>query len=386
MTASKKHPEGVYSRAVIRDGRRVQVWDATVEAPRGADGRRRKLWKRGFANQRAAVRWRRDHLARADRGEWVEPSRITLAEYLEEWLPGIRGSIRPSTWTSYASHVRVHLVPHLGSARLQTITVEDVNKLYSELLESGLAPATVVRVHSTFRRALRDARRSGRLQRNVAEDANRPRVEQRAIRAWTPGQTRAFLRFAQERAEGLYPLFALTFSTGMRRGEVLGLRWTDTDLENGVIRVQQTLLASGKHLSIGQPKTRRGRRSIALDAQTGQHLRMHRANQLERRLALGEAWQETGLVFDRGDGAPLHPDAVSKSFRRCAAAAGLPAIRFHDARHTAATLMLTAGINPKVVSERLGHATIAITLDTYSHVLPNLQEEAADRTAALVYG
>jgi integrase len=172
----------------------------------------------------------------------------------------------------------------------------------------------------------------------------------------------------------------------MRRGEALGLSWDAVDLDGAVVRVTKTLITVDGRVEIGEPKTKRSRRAVALDAHTASILRRHKALQARRRLALGDAWNDTGTVFDDGAGSHLRPDRVSKTFTRLAAAAGLQRIRFHDLRHTAASLMLAAGVPAKVASERLGHATISITLDTYSHLLPGLSEDAAERTGALIYG
>jgi integrase len=203
---------------------------------------------------------------------------------------------------------------------------------------------------------------------------------------WAPGEVRRFLNHVRAADETLYPLFALVVSTGMRRGEALGLSWNAVDLEGGVVRITKTLITVDGKVRVGEPKTKRSRRAVSLDAQTASILRRHKALQSTRRLALGDAWNDTAAVFDDGTGSVLRPDRVSKTFSKLAAAAGVPRIRFHDLRHTAASLMLAAGVPAKVASERLGHATISITLDTYSHLLPGLSEDAAERTGALIYG
>ena len=172
----------------------------------------------------------------------------------------------------------------------------------------------------------------------------------------------------------------------MRRGEMLGLRWSDLDLDGATLSVQQTRIRGAEGLAYGSPKTAKGRRRIALDAATVVALRAHRRAQAAERLLAGSIWQDEDLVFCRQDGQPLDPDSVSQSFERLGARAGLPRIRLHDARHTAASLLLAAAVHPKVVQERLGHATIATTLDTYSHVLPGLGEDAAERLAAAIDG
>jgi integrase len=201
---------------------------------------------------------------------------------------------------------------------------------------------------------------------------------------WKPQELRAFLEHV--RNDRLFAAFLLLATTGMRRGEALGLRWEDVDLDEGWVSVTRSLISVGYDVKVSEPKTQRGRRRVALDSTTVAVLRDHRKSQLEERMAWGPAWRENGHVFAREDGSPIHPDAFSKLFNNRVRAAGVPRIRLHDLRHTHATLALQRGIHPKVVSERLGHASIAITLDTHSHAIPALEREAAELVATLVFG
>jgi len=203
-------------------------------------------------------------------------------------------------------------------------------------------------------------------------------------RTWTPEELRTFLESAAH--DRLSAAWTLAATAGMRRGEVLGLRWQDVDLDNARLAVRQTIISVAYEIKVSTPKTAQGRRSIALDSETVRALRLHRTRQLEERLALGHKSCDHDIVFAQPDGRFIHPDGFGKAFQRLQVQAGIRKIRFHDLRHTHATLALQAGVNPRVVSERLGHSTVAITLDTYSHVLPGLQEEAAERVAKLVFG
>jgi integrase len=200
--------------------------------------------------------------------------------------------------------------------------------------------------------------------------------------AWTADVLRRFLDHVRD--DRLFSAWRLAASTGLRRGELLGLRWQDVDLDAGRVSVRQTLTTVGNKAAFGEPKTARCKRNLALDGVTIGVLRSWRTRQAEERLGFGPAWQDTGLVFSREDGSLIHPDTFSFWFERQVRAAGVSRIRFHDLRHTHATLALQAGVPAKVVSERLGHATVAFTLDVYSHVIPALQEDAAERIAALV--
>jgi integrase len=267
--------------------------------------------------------------------------------------------------------------------------------LYAELVTNGraigkpggLSPRSVHYIHTIIHRALRDAVRWDRLARNVADSADPPRQHanaKREIHAWDAASISRFL--AETRDDRIYPVWLLLATTGMRRGEALGLRWSDIDLDACSASVRQTLITVGDEIAYGTPKTGKGTRVVALDMSTVAALRSYKARQAQERLALGPEYSDCGLVFTQEDGQPLHPKRVSDTFRRKIAKLGLPRISLHGLRHTWATLALQAGIHPKVVSERLGHADIAITLNTYSHVTPTMQADAADIVARVVLG
>jgi len=203
------------------------------------------------------------------------------------------------------------------------------------------------------------------------------------MKTWTKEQLKKFLESVAE--ERLSPLWHTIAMTGMRRGEAIGLRWSDVDLENGRLSVRRALIPSGREVIVSEPKTIKGRRVIAIDPGTIEVLKAQAARQLDEQKEWDDAWVETGLVFTQENGAALDPETVTRYFRQAVKRSMLPAIRLHDLRHTHATLALQAGIHPKVVSERLGHATISITLDTYSHAVPAMQEEAAALIAGLVF-
>jgi integrase len=322
---------------------------------------------------------------------YVVPSRITVREYLlKEWLPAIRGTIRPTTFASYAMHVEGHIVPALGSLQLSRLSAQAINAFYARLLENGrlqgkgaLSPATVRRVHATLHRAGKDAVRWQRLSVNPVDAADPPRgkAEQRDLAAWSAEQLASFL--ASVRDERLFALWRLLAMTGARRGEALGLRWEDLDVEAATITIRRALVPMGAEVLVSEPKTRRGRRAIALDPLTLEALKAHAARQADERSAC-EDWVESGYIFTTADGRPLDPHRISKAFERHLRAAALPRIPLHGLRHTYATLALSSGVNPRIVSGRLGHSTVALTLDIYSHVLPQADQEAADRIAALI--
>ena len=251
---------------------------------------------------------------------------------------------------------------------------------------AGLDPRTVSYIHTILHRALKDAVRWGRLARNPADAADPPRVDQNAggAHAWDVATLRKFLDRSRAEGDRLYPLWVLLATTGMRRGEALGLRWNDVDLTTGRIRVVQTVIQIGGKVAIGEPKTLRGRRSVKLDTATVTTLRALRHRMNEERLLVGPDYADQDLVFHHPDGSWLRPESVSATFARRVSSYDLPQLTLHGLRHTWATLALEQGIHPRVVQERLGHSTIAITLGIYSHVSPTLHDEAAQTVADLM--
>jgi integrase len=353
-------------------------------------GARRRRWHEGCPTKREAEALLHRVLSEMERGVYVSPARTTLAQYLEgEWLPAIASTLRPSTLSLYTTIVKSHVTPYIGSKRLQKLRPSELNGLYASLLEKGgrngdaLSPKTVRNVHTTLHAALRDAVRWGYLANNPADAANPPRLRSQTMRTWTAAEIATFLDHVRE--DRLFAAWTLLATTGMRRGEVLGLKWVDLDLEAGRAAVQRSLVLAGGRPVLSEPKTARSRRSVPLPGQTIAALRDHRRRQAEERLALGPGYEDQGFVFCREDGRQLDPHSFSERFKRRVTSSGLPRIRIHDLRHTFATLALQGGVNPKVVSEILGHANIGITLDTYSHAIPAMQEQAATLVADLIF-
>jgi integrase len=373
--------------------KRGETWTYQFAVTRG--GKRRFVTKGGFRTKRECQEALTGALADWQKGARVEPSKVTVAEYLEsQWLPVIQHAVKPTTFRGYHDIVANRIVPCIGDVRLAELDEGDIARMYSELRASGrrdggggLSEASVQHTHVVLRKALRDAMRGAHgpklLLRNAADDVQRPRRRRTEMLVWSADELRRFLDNSP--GDRLRSCWAVAATTGLRRGELLGLRWDDVDLDGQVISVKRSRVAAGYSVSEGTPKSGRGRR-VDLDPETVAVLRRHRARQLEERMAWGEAWIDTGLVFTRENGEGLHPQTVSKAFERAVTRADVPVIRFHDLRHTHATLMLGAGVHPKVVQERLGHASIQITLDTYSHVMPGMQADAAAKVGALVFG
>ena len=296
---------------------------------------------------------------------------------------------RPSTWVSYRKNVERHIVPALGHLPLQRLTPAQLTAFYRGLLERPsarqwwLRPQTVRNIHGALHAALRDAVRWGYVTRNVAAAADLPKGMAPEMHVWSPEQLGAFLDHV--RADRLYAAWLLLATTGMRRGEVAGLRWVDVDLDAGRLSPRRPRVVVNHEVLVSEPKTAKGRRSIALDPATVAALREHRRWQLEERLAVGPGWEDSRLVFTWPDGQPLHPERFSRWFEQHTRAAGLPGFGCTMSA-TDYAAALAAEIPAKIVSERLGHANIAITMDTYSHVLPGLDEQAAGTVAQLILG
>ncbi len=376
--------------------KRKKSWAFAVEVSRSEDGDRTRHQKAGFATKREAQQAMNEVLHQLGTGNYVEPVKLTLGTFLQDqWLPAIKASVRASTFDSYRMTVEKHIVPALGGARLQQITPAKLNAFYADLLskgrsdgKGGLSPKSVRNAHVIVRKSLSDAVKWSLIPRNPAAFAEPPKLRDsgdRDMKTWSADETRTFLQFAK--GDRLYAAWHLSVSTGMRRGEILGLRWTDVDLEMGRVSVRQTLVTVNYEIQFSTPKTSKGRRSIALDKGTVGALREHRKAQLAEKMAIGPShYSDSDLVFCKVDGQPMHPDLFSQQFDRMVAKSGLPRIRLHDLRHTHATLALRAGVHPKVVSERLGHSTVAFTLDRYSHAVPGMQEDAAEKIAGLIFG
>lgn len=374
-------------------------WRLKFEAgPRNDSGRRQTRYVTVKGTKKDAERELRRLLGDVDSGTFVEANKETVADHLTFWLEHhAKPAVSPKTFERYGEIVRHHLSPTLGRHQLRALRADHVQEAWTKALASGrrdgkggLSARTVVHMHRVLSEALDQAVRSRKLSANpMAGKAVRPpRPEETEIEVLTDDELATLLRGAA--SHRLYRPTLLAATTGMRRGEVLALRWRDVDLAGASLKVTQSLeITKADGLRFKEPKSRAGRRPIALPAMTVEMLRKHRAAQAERRLQLGPIYSgELDLVFAKDDGQPIDPRSFSKEFGALVARIdGLPAITFHGLRHTHITQLLDAGVNPKVVSERAGHATIAITLQVYGHVLKGRQEavagivDAAIRTA-----
>lgn len=373
--------------------RKGDVWYAVIyEGIDPVTGKEQRRWHRAGTNRPEAEALAARLAAAEDtrRNSHGHRSQLTVGGFIiRYWLPAKRLDLEASTFDGYQRVVRLHLLPHIGEVPLRSLRTERLEQLYGDMLNhgntrtgQGLSPKTVLDVHVIIRAALDDAIRRGLLGNNPAAAAHAPRQRRnrcRADRVWTADQLKAFLDLAAKRRQ--HPSFWLAANTGMRRGELLGLRWDAIDVQQRRLSVHRAIVAVGYQPQESRGKTHSSARTIDLDTTTLQILARWRQRQTDE---LG-ASRDTMSLHTKTDGDLIHPHTLSQAFERAVATTTLPRISLHDLRHTHATLLLKAGVPLKVVSERLGHSNPAFTMATYQHILPGMQAEAADTFAALLH-
>jgi integrase len=355
--------------------------------PRDSDGKRKQQWVSVKGTKKDAEKKLAELLHQVDTGGFVKPNRkTTVAQFLEVWLKDYAWALlSPKTAEGYQDIVQRHLIPNLGMIPLTELSPKHIQAFYTNSLSSGrldgkgkLSSSSVLRYHQCLHSALESAVRWGWVARNAADAVHPPHAEKYAMNTLDEDGIKKLLEAAQ--ATPYYGLFHMALYTGMRRSELLALRWCDVDLLLAQVSVSRSMhkLRNG-NIIFKPPKSAKGRRTVALAPSTCLVLREHLEKQKALCTMVGKRLEDNDLIFSQPDGAPLLPDSITHAWVKLARNVGLPGIRLHDARHTHASLLLKQGVHPKVVQERLGHASIAITLDTYSHVTPGLQEAAAKR-------
>lgn len=310
--------------------------------------------------------------------------RLTVERFMRDWLETVKPQLKATTHRRYTDLVTLHMLPTLGRVQLAKLSAQAVQSLYARLLESGLSGTTVHHVHATLHAALAQAERLGLVPRNVSDLVRAPKMSRAEMHVLTLDEARRLQAAAAEHKPRWAAFYVLALHTGMRLGEMLALKWADLDMERGTLQVRHTASWTRERgWELTAPKTAGSKRSIRLDPGVVEVLRQHRTRQLAERLEAGPLWEDHNLIFPNQcgkvqDGMNLLHYTHQPLLKR----AGLPQVRLHDLRHTAATLLLQAGTNPKIVSERLGHSTVGITLNLYSHVTPDMQQEAAAKLAA----
>ena len=354
-----------------KDGRYMARY--TVHTP---DGPKRKLiYGRKYREVEKKLNEARGDAAK---GLVYDAGTITVGEYLVRWLSdSVQDTVRQRTFERYESIVRVHLVPAIGTVKLKSLAPAHVRGLYREKLDAGLAPGSVLHIHRALSKALKQATDDGLIPRNAAGPVRPPRPRREEIRPLDREQVQTFLETVKE--DRLEALYVVAVTAGLRRGELQGLKWEDVDLDTGTLQVRRTLSEPKGGYVFEAPKSGKGR-SIRLTRKATAALREHRKRQLEERMEHGAGfWVDQGLVFPSGVGTPISGGNLNRAFKTMLRRAGLSAkFRFHDLRHTCATLLLRQNVNPKYVQELLGHADISLTLNVYSHVLPDMGDAAAD--------
>lgn len=380
MSKKRRRGKGEGSIYKRKDGR----YEGSVTIGYNANGNPKR--KRVYGKTRTEVQEKLNKIIyEINTGTFIEPTKITLGEWLQEWLKGRKPHLEESTWTSYEIMIRRHINPVLGNTKLKNLQPHHLRSLYNEKLENGrvdgkggLSPRAVHYIHSIINAALKQAIKERLINFNVAEVVELPKMKKHEMRPLNDEEIDIFLDEASKTRH--YTAYMLELGSGLRRGELLGLKWQNVNLEEGKITVLEQLVRSKeKGLIIKNLKTKSSRRTIPLPSDVAKQLKVYRKQQLKEKMLLGPAYQDNDLVFCNPDGKPYDPRAFTKHFERLVKRAALPEIRFHDLRHTYATQLLKSGVHVKVAQQLLGHSSITMTLDTYSHVMPGLMDEAAER-------
>ncbi len=323
--------------------------------------------------------WIRKMLNKVDAGLTFEILQLTFASYLQDWLANAKSTVRFTTFEQYEQISRDYINPFLGSVKVFELRPEHVQHLYATHMQNGASARTVRMVHCVVHRSLNQAVQMGLIERNPASFVKPPRIKRNEMKFFDEGQVQSFLIVAESQHDRYLALWKVAITTGMRMGELLGLKWIDLDWAKGYLQVQRQLkVTRGGGFHFAEPKSKAGLRSIVLGQDTLAFLKAHQEQNHQERLQMGERWKEQDLIFPSSVGTPTRPGKILFRFKRLSKIAGLPPMRFHDLRHTAASLMLNNGIPLIVVSRRLGHAQPSITLNVYGHMIPMMQEQAAE--------
>ncbi|MDO8750671.1 MAG: site-specific integrase [Dehalococcoidia bacterium] len=364
--------------------KRGDSWQIIYELPRDTAGSRKQGRQTVHGTKRDADAKLREILTALDKGAYITPTKETLGAFLVHWLEAYGATnTSPRTLKDYRGIVRRYLIPVLGDTPLVALRPGHVQDLYAYMQGRGLSPLTILHTHRLLREAISYAVKWGLLGRNVCDSATPPRPARTEMAAMDAETVERFETACEVSAFG--DLFKVALRTGLRRSEILALKWDSVDLEKRTLRVVAGLHRLPQQGMVLLPtKTAKSRRQISFSQEVVDILRSIRGSQLVSQATLGPAWNSTGYVFTRPDGRCLDPEAATRAFTAMARSIGRSDLHFHSLRHTHASLMLAAGVHPKVVSERLGHSSISVTMDIYSHVLPGLQEDAVDRLEKLL--
>lgn len=356
--------------------RKNGTWAGLLTIGRDENGKLKRLSFSGRTRKEVVEKLTKAR-AELQQGTFVEPNKVTVGEWLDTWLKEYKKpDLRPEVFQTYQMIIRVHLKPALGGVLLQALRPEMVQRLYNEKTASGLAPATVRKIHQVLHGALKQAVKNQLVVRNVSEATTLPKLQQtREVRALTLEEQQEFLKALE--GHRLATAFKVLLGTGLRRGELLALTWKDIDLANATLTVRQSLVRVKGQLLFQEPKTKTSKRTIPLPDDLVSELKAHKAQQAQEKLLAGPAYEDNGLVFANELGRPLDPRSFDRWFYQIREKAGLPKdVNLHALRHTYATRLLERGVSLKVIQQLLGHSKFDVTADIYSHVAPELEREA----------
>lgn len=373
-SSKRANGEGTLVQRLAKDGKTVTGWKAAVTVGYKPDGKPDRRWISGKSQE--AVREKAEALKTARNGGTLfNTEGVTLEVYARFWLENKPKAVRTITRESYTHTLEKHLFPELGRLKLEKLTGAHLDGLYRKKLKDGLSTRVCRYVHTLVHGMLAQAVKWDKLPRNVADAATPPSLKTKKMEVWTPKDAVQFLDFAQQ--DRLHAAWYLALFGGLRRGELVGLRWQDVNLEQAQVTVNQTLVAVKGKLEVSEPKTESSKRTISISLDTVAVLQAHLERQNLERERCGEIWHTTGYVFTTNIGTPINPANFGHAYKRVVRAAGVPDIRLHDLRHTSASLAIKRGDSPKVVSERLGHNNVAFTLNNYVKTYGSQRREAA---------
>ena len=367
--------------------KRGDSWTVRIFLGRDTKGKRKYFNKTIHGTKKEAQKYLTAKLREKDLGVFIEPASMALNDYLDKWLEEIaKPRLRESTYNQYVWIVKTYIKTKLGLMKLSDIQAYQIQKAYGEMQKKGLSPRTIRYTHNVLSSALKQAVKWRMIIQNPCELCELPRQEKKEMKCLSPIETRKFLEAAKE--SKWFVLFLLVIESGLRPEEYLGLQWKDVDFEQRCISIRRAVIEKEKGgFYFTEPKTKKSRRKIPISNTVLSALKSHKRKQLEYRMKLGAVYQNNDLVFASEVGTPLQrKNLTDRHFKPLIKKAKVTNIRLYDLRHTTATLLLSAGENPKVVSERLGHASIVLTLDTYSHVLPTMQKSATDKLEKMMIG
>lgn len=356
-------------------------WYYVFSLDNDANGKRKQKKKRGFKTKKEAQKALAEAINDLNKGTYIEPSNTKYKNYLDQWFNTKQNTIGIQTAKVYKDYIKNRIIPALGNFTLSKLSTIQIQSFINNMCEEGLSSSTVKKVYEIIRNSLEHAVDFELIPKNVASKVKLPKANKKEMNVWDEKEVNKFLKVAK--ADPAYIVFYLALTTGMRQGEILGLRWKDVDFEKGLINIKQTLSHDGK-IFISGAKTKSSLRTINLPLSAIIVLKARKLTVSKEKLSLGPIYQDLDLVTCTQHGTPFNPANIRRTFKRIIKFADVPEIRFHDLRHTHATLLLSKGINVKVISERLGHSNIKVTLDTYSHVLPSMQAEVARKLDEII--